>query len=224
MKRLVPWTIKEVNYLRYLVNKKKLSPNKIYKGCYFLGRTLRSIAGQMVYLKLGNPRVRARLVESQRLSNEKRRNLFDFLRGPGRYMPNSEVAPLFKITCEMSWYYRRRLGLSLKKKEAFTSEKFRKTRKIWLEAMNAGLVKYRERRSKYHRSELIELFRKLAESQCTSPLKRCKSCGEFWFNTETFFYRARVLTNGKLRLYNYCKVCGLPWEKKKETDPKVIAA
>ncbi|MGD0976743.1 MAG: hypothetical protein ABR875_00380 [Minisyncoccia bacterium] len=220
----VPWTIKEVNFLRRLVNSQKLSSGKIYRNCYFVGRSLASINSQMSCLGLSSLATKGRMKNSWRLSKEEKEKLSVFLNGEGRHMPNSDVAKILETSVRNVRRYRRRWKLKLNPKESFSSKIFKRTHKRSIVALKNGYADYRERRPMRRRAELVELFRQLAESRCKIPHRKCKDCGEWWFDSEIFFYHARIMANNKLRLSNHCKACGFPWINKKRAKAKKVAA
>lgn len=222
MARCVPWTIKEVNFLRELVNKRKLSAIRIYRGCYFIGRTQGAISSQMSYLGLGSPAFKERMKNCRRLSKEEKEKLFIYLHGKGRNMPNCEVMEKLGIRDQVVCGYRRRWGLKLSSKISFTTKRFKRTHRKVVAALRKGLADYRLRRPMRYRAKLVGLFRQMAEAGCEIPYKRCVDCGEYWYATDDFFYHARWRV--KRQLYNHCKACGFPWTNRKRQRARNIAA
>ena len=186
-RKIVPWTIREVNRLRTLASEQGMSAREIFKGGFFLGRSLHSLNGQMSYLGLGRPEFRERVKRGRRLTPLERTKVVDFLKDGGRHMPNSDIAEKLGIGYQSVYNYRRKLGLRLTSKESFSSKKFLETHAHVLEALRRGLKKYHSIQRATRRERLFELFRQLANGGHCKSFRQCISWGEYWFADNLFF-------------------------------------
>lgn len=214
-KRNKLWTMKEISFLKKLSIELGLSANKIFRQGFLPGRSLASINSQTNYIGLGNPIWKARMKNARHLSEEEKTKLTGFLSGEGRRMLNTDIARLFNFDIRVICYYRRKAGLLLSRSYILVHpEDFRHRHKLVMKALRRGLKRYHQRFRKTRRDKLIQLFRRLEAKGINKPILICKTCHSPWYATDTFFYRHRVGSDGKLHLYLHCKACGLPWEKR----------
>ncbi len=199
------WTTSEVKRLRLCVDS-GMTAKKIHKAGLISRHTEGGI-GNMIS-KLGIAKIaRERTMRAHKNSKVRRKEILEYLGGPGRLIHSDVAANQLGISQEMVQYYRRKNGLKLPNRMRYTSEKYIRSHREILPALSRGLRRHRES-FWYNRS--CEMYRELnrdAEQHAIKGYLVCRKCGKKWPPDSRYFYFDR--RNGSERtIQNCCRACG----------------
>jgi len=135
---------------------------------------------------LGNPEVKRRAQNAQRLTAQQRRQLPQFLLNEGRFMPSVRVSAEWGLAQQTVNAYRRRFGVPLSLDEARSSQDYKLNQQnrghAFSEQLHRRWAEWRVTREK----RLHALKAALQRSPNPPPARSCCACGEQWFATKIF--------------------------------------
>jgi hypothetical protein len=223
-----PWTIRELRQLTRLTREHGFSAGFIAQLQLVAGRSQQAISKMMGRYGLGDPVVKERARQAQRLSKERRRELEHFLRQEGRYWPSAEVAPRWGLAEQTVTGYRRRLGVALSWPEARASQRFQEGQQRRGRAWSEQLRKLWEERRREREQRLRGLRSRLEEqAKGAPPRRRCAECAELWFATQDFFHVQKRERN-MASISRTCRLCRAAQRRERTArrlqEPRMLAA
>jgi hypothetical protein len=206
-RELVPWTICELKQLTKLTREYGFSAAFIAQLQLIPGRTVHAVSKMMTRHGLGNPDVKRRAQNAQRLTAQQRRQLPQFLLHEGRFMPSVRVSAEWGLAQQTVNAYRRRFGVPLSWDEARSSQDYKLNQQnrghAFSEQLHRRWAEWRVTREK----RLHALKAALQRSPNPPPARSCCACGEQWFATKDFFYVTSKRGGNSFCMSHICRLC-----------------
>jgi len=208
-RRLRPWTICQLKKLEDLTMEYGLSADLIGQLQLIPGRSREAVSKMMGRHGLGNPDVKFRAQQAERIDQHRREDLRTFLLGEGRLMPSRDVAEQWCLAQKTVSRYRRRLGIALSWQQARSSDEFNRKRQ---EQAREFTRRTRDRWQIWRESLARRLERLRAEMQlrpAPPPTRVCTMCEKQWFASPEFYHVQKRRTGKRLKLSisRACRLC-----------------
>jgi len=208
-RRLRPWTICQLKKLEDLTMEYGLSADLIGQLQLIPGRSREAVSKMMGRHGLGNPDVKFRAQQAERIDQHRREDLRTFLLGDGRLMPSRDVAEQWCLAQKTVSRYRRRLGIALSWQQARSSDEFNRKRQ---EQAREFTRRTRDRWQIWRESLARRLERLRAEMQlrpAPPPTRVCTMCEKQWFASPEFYQLQKRRTGKRLKMSisRACRLC-----------------
>lgn len=144
---------------------------------------------------------RSWFLKGRRLTQTQRKELLAFMKGPGKTMPDSEVARVMHVS-EVSVYWLRRTSIGKVKGG------HRKCEAVELQRRKKISGHYCQKRKVFY-IRMWELQCRLERDGLQAPLKQCKICGMPWFQTKDFYFGSiqKTKSGSKTHFFLNCRFC-----------------